>query len=170
MRAEKANISQEYLTRLNASPFFIVVDYQGLKVGPMTELRKRLVKAGAEIHVVKNSIFRIAAKESGVADLKGVMAGQMAVITGQKDICAAAKAVKTFAAEFERPKVKFGYMADKRIEAAAVDVLADLPPMDVLRAKLLGVMMAPAQNLVALINTPASQLARVIKARVDKGD
>jgi large subunit ribosomal protein L10 len=94
----------------------------------------------------------------------------MAVITGQKDICAAAKAVKTFAAEFERPKVKFGYMADKRIEAAEVDVLADLPPMDVLRAKLLGVMMAPAQNLVALINTPASQLARVIKARVDKGD
>jgi ribosomal protein L10 len=86
MRAEKANISQEYLTRLNASPFFIVVDYQGLKVGPMTELRKRLVRAGAEIHVVKNSIFRIAAKESGLADLKGVMSGQMAVVTGQKPL------------------------------------------------------------------------------------
>jgi large subunit ribosomal protein L10 len=170
MRAEKANISQEYLTRLNASPFFIVVDYQGLKVGPMTELRKRLVRAGAEIHVVKNSIFRIAAKESGLADLKGVMSGQMAVVTGQKDICAAAKAVKTFAAEFERPKVKFGFLDNRRIEATEVDVLADLPPMDVLRAKLLGVMMAPAQKLVALINTPGSQLARVIKARVDKGD
>jgi large subunit ribosomal protein L10 len=170
MRAEKANISQEYLTRLNASPFFIVVDYQGLKVGPMTELRKRLVRAGAEIHVVKNSIFRIAAKESGLADLKGVMSGQMAVVTGQKDICAAAKAVKTFAAEFERPKVKFGFLDNSRIEATEVDVLADLPPMDVLRAKLLGVMMAPAQKLVVLINTPGSQLARVIKARVDKGD
>lgn len=170
MRAEKANISQEYLTRLNTSPFFIVVDYQGLKVGPMTELRKRLVRAGAEIHVVKNSIFRIAAKESGLADLKGVMSGQMAVVTGQKDICAAAKAVKTFAAEFERPKVKFGFLDNSRIEATEVDVLADLPPMDVLRAKLLGVMMAPAQKLVALINTPGSQLARVIKARVDKGD
>ena len=63
----KTNLSaKEYLTRLNASPFFIVVDYQGLKVGPMTELRKRLNKAGAEMHVVKNSIFRIAAKEAGV--------------------------------------------------------------------------------------------------------
>jgi large subunit ribosomal protein L10 len=170
MRAEKANISQEYLTRLNASPFFIVVDYQGLKVGPMTELRKRLHGAGAEVHVVKNSIFRIAAKESGVEDLKGVMTGQMAVVTGQKDICAAAKVVKTFAAEFEKPKIKFGYMDDKRIESAEVEALADLPPMDVLRGKLLGVIKAPSQKLAALINTPASQLARVLKARVDKGE
>jgi len=63
MRAEKQIISGEYLARLNSSPFFIVVDYTGLRVGPMTELRKRLQKAGAEIHVVKNTIFRIAAKK-----------------------------------------------------------------------------------------------------------
>ncbi|HXI50232.1 MAG TPA: 50S ribosomal protein L10, partial [Candidatus Saccharimonadales bacterium] len=75
MRAEKQNISAEYLKRLNNSPFFIVVDYQGLKVSPITELRRRLHKAGAEMHVVKNSIFRIAAKEAGVADLSGVLAG-----------------------------------------------------------------------------------------------
>ena len=84
MRAEKQNISAEYLARLNASPYFIVVDYTGLKVGPITELRKRLGKAGAEMHVVKNSIFRIAAKEAGVADLGGSLAGQMAVVTGQR--------------------------------------------------------------------------------------
>ena len=71
MRAEKQNLTKEYLARLNASPFFIVVNYQGLKVGPITELRKRLNKAGAEIHVVKNSIFRLAAKEAGVAELNG---------------------------------------------------------------------------------------------------
>ena len=59
MRAEKKIISSEYVARLNSSPFFIVVDYTGLRVGPMTELRKRLQKAGAEIHVVKNTIFRI---------------------------------------------------------------------------------------------------------------
>jgi large subunit ribosomal protein L10 len=170
MRAEKANINQEYLTRLNASPFFIVVDYQGLKVGPMTELRKRLNKAGAEIHVVKNSIFRIAAKESGVADLGGSLTGQMAVVTGQKDVTAAAKALKTFAAEFEKPKIKFGYMSNQRIEVADVNALADLPSLEVLRSKLLGALKAPAQNLVALLNTPASQLARVLQARVDKGE
>ena len=83
MRAEKQIISTEYIARLNSSPFFIVVDYTGLKVGPMTELRKRLLKAGAEIHVVKNTIFRIAAKEAGVPDLAGSLAGQLAVVTGQ---------------------------------------------------------------------------------------
>ena len=57
MRAEKQHITKEYLDRLNASPFFIVVDYQGLKVGPITELRKRLIKAGAEMHVVRTPFF-----------------------------------------------------------------------------------------------------------------
>src|SRR5262250_620371 len=108
MRAEKQHITQEYLARLNASPFFIVVDYQGLKVGPITELRKRLTRAGAEMHVVKNSVFRLAVKEAGVADLGGGLEGQLAVVTGQRDVSTAAKVVKTFRAEFEKPKVKFG--------------------------------------------------------------
>ncbi len=98
MRAEKQSITNEYKTRLNGSPFFIVVEYKGLKVGPITELRKRLSKAGAEMHVVKNSIFRLAAKEAGIADLDGALEGQIAVITGQKDISTAAMVVKTFAA------------------------------------------------------------------------
>src|SRR4029434_11218889 len=96
MRPEKQNLTKEYLTRLNASPFFIVVSEKGLKVGHMTELRKRLNKAGAEVHVVKNSIFRIAAKESGVGELNGALTGQIAVVTGQKDISTTAKVVKTF--------------------------------------------------------------------------
>src|SRR5947207_8625926 len=104
MRAEKQIITQEYLARLNGSPFFIVVDYQGLKVGPITELRKRLNKAGAEMHVVKNSIFRIAAKEAGISELGGTLTGQLAVVTGQRDVSSAAKVVKTFSSEFERPK------------------------------------------------------------------
>src|SRR5436309_7723767 len=99
MRAEKQIITQEYLARLNHSPFFIVVDYRGLKVGPITELRKRLNKAGAEMHVVKNSIFKLAAREAGVADLGSTLAGQLAVVTGQRDVSSAAKIVKTFHSE-----------------------------------------------------------------------
>ena len=168
MRAEKQLITTEYKTRLNSSPFFIVVEYTGLKVGHMTELRKRLGKAGAELHVVKNSIFRIAAREAGVGELNGALAGQLAVITGQKDISAAAKAVKTFAAEFDKPKLRFGYLNSKRLEANDLKTLADLPSMDVLRGKLLGVLNAPATKLVQLLNTPASQLARVLQAKIDK--
>jgi len=168
MRLEKQNLTEEYLARLNASPFFIVVDYKGLKVGHMTELRKRLNKAGAEVHVVKNSIFRIAAKEAGVADLNGVLAGQLAVVTGQKDISTAAKVVKTFNAEFDRLKVKFGYLNNQRLADADILALADLPSIEVLRAKFLGLLNAPATKLVVLLNTPASQLARVLQAKAEK--
>src|SRR2546427_5765326 len=116
MRAEKQLITTEYIARLNASPFFIVADYQGLKVGHFTELRKRLKSAGAEMHVVKNSIFNIAAKEAGLAHLGGALGGQLAVVTGQRDISVAAKVLKTFAAEFDRPKVKFGFLGNQRLE------------------------------------------------------
>ena len=168
MRAEKQLLTKEYAARLNASPFFIVVGYQGLKVAHMTELRQRLQKAGAEVHVVKNSIFRIAAKEAGVAELNGSLAGQMAVVTGQKDISAAAKALKNFAAEFDKLKIKFGFLNNSRLEEAGIIALADLPSLDVLRAKILGLLVAPATKLAILINTPASQLAQVIKAKAEK--
>lgn len=170
MRAEKQLLTKEYAARLNASPFFIVVGYQGLTVAHLTELRKRLKTAGAEIHVVKNSVFRVAAKEAGVGDLNGSLAGQMAVVTGQKDISAAAKALKNFAAEFDKLKLKFGYLDNQRLEEASIKALADLPSLDVLRAKLLGLFNAPATKLVTLINTPAMQLAQVIKAKSEKAE
>ena len=169
MRLEKKILTKEYLTRLNASPFFIVLDYRGLKVSHMTELRKRLSKAGAEVHVVKNSIFRIAVKEAGVADLANTMTGQLAVVTGKKDISAAAKVVKNFTAEFEKPKLQFGYLNSQRLADKEILALADLPSIEVLRGKLLGVLNAPATKLVALMNTPASQLVRVLQAKADKG-
>lgn len=168
MRAEKQNISAEYIARLNASPFFIVVDYQGLKVGPITELRKRLFKVGAEMHVVKNSIFRIAAKEAGVADLTGTLAGQLAVVTGRQDVSAAAKVLKTFSSEFDKPKLKFGYLNSQRMESKDIITLADLPSIEVLRSKLLGLINTPATSLARIINTPATQLAQVIKAKSEK--
>ena len=170
MRAEKQYITNEYLARLNASPFFIVVDYRGLRVGPITELRKRLHKAGAEMHIVKNSIFRLAAKEAGVGDVGASLNGQLAVVTGQRDISSAAKVVKTFGAEFDKPKVRFGYLKNQRLESADIIALADLPSIEVLRSRLLGIIMAPATKLATVINTPGTQLARVLQARVDKGE
>jgi len=168
MRAEKQNISAEYLQRLNNSPFFIVVDYQGLKVAPITELRKRLHKAGAEMRVVKNSIFRIAAKEAGVGDLAGSLAGQLAVVTGRQDVSSTAKVLKTFATEFDKPKVRFGYLLNKRLETQEILTLADLPSLEVLRAKLLGLFNTPATRLAQILNAPATQLALVLKAKAEK--
>lgn len=170
MRAEKKLLTQEYVARLNAAPFFIVVGYQGLKVTHLTELRKRLRQGGAEVHVVKNTVFRVAAKEAGVADLNGSLVGQLAVVTGSKDVSAACKALKNFAAEFDKLKVKFGYLNNQRLEEAGLFALADLPSIEVLRAKLLGLFNAPATKLATLINTPAVQLAQVIKAKSEKAE
>lgn len=167
MRPEKQILTKEYLARLNASPFFIVVNYKGLKVGQLTDLRKRLGKTGAQIHVVKNSVFRIAAKEAGVGDLNGNLSGQLAVVTGQHDISAAAKVVKTFGKEIDRLSVQFGFLNNQRLEQSEIMMLADLPSLEVLRAKLLGLFNAPASTLVRLLNTPASQMARVLQARTE---
>jgi large subunit ribosomal protein L10 len=169
MRAEKKVISADYVARLNASPFFLVIDYVGLKVGPITELRKRLAKAGAKMLVVKNSLFKIAAKEAGIADLGAALTGQVAVVMGDKDIAATAKVIKTFKAEFEKPTLRFGFLANQRLEAAAIMAIADLPPLEVLRGKFLGLVNTPATRLVQMLNTPGSQLARVVKAFADKG-
>jgi large subunit ribosomal protein L10 len=169
MRAEKQFITNEYLTRLNASPFFIVVDYRGLTVTNFTELRKRLHGTGSEVHVVKNSIFRVAAKESGVAELeKKSLSGQLAIVTGKKDVSGAAKVLKTFVKEFSKGAVHFGYLNNQRLENKELMELADLPSIEVLRAKIAGLLQAPATKLARLISTPGQQLARVLQARVDK--
>ena len=136
MRTEKKSISDEYLKRLNGSPFFVVVDYTGLKVAPFTELRKRLHAGGAEVHVVKNSLFRIAAREAGIGELGQPLAGQLAVVTGQKDISLAAKTIKNFRAEFEKPAVRFGFLNNQPLSATDIVALADLPSLDVLRARI----------------------------------
>ena len=171
MREAKKNISAEYVERLNASPYFIVVDYQGLKVDQFAELRQRLDGAEAELHVVKNRIFSIAAKEAGVdGDLRSELSGQLAVVTGTAEISAAAKILKNFESEFEKPGIKFGYMGETRLDEKEVKIIADLPSIDELRAKIVGVVQAPAQKLATLINTPGTQLAQVIKAKAEKGE
>lgn len=168
MREEKKQISAEYLERLQASPYFIVVDYNGLKVDQFAELRSKLTAAGGEIHVVKNSIFKIAAKEAGIEDLGTPLRGQVAVVTGENEISGAAKALKTFAEEAEKPDVLFGFMGADRLDADGVRRIADLPPLEVLRSKLAGLIQTPARQLATIVQTPARQLAQVLKAKSEQ--
>lgn len=169
MRPEKQALAQEYLARLNASPFVITVNYKGLNVSQFAELRRRLAEKGSEVHVVKTTIFRLAAREAGLPEFDApAMTGQVACLTGERDISAAAKVVKEFNKDFKKPEFLAGCLGDEVFDRDALDRLADLPPMDTLRGALLGTLSAPATNLVRLLNTPASQLARVLQARLDK--
>ena len=165
MREDKKLITQEYVERLKNSPYFIVVNYEGLNVGQFEELRNRLADCNSEMHVVKNSIFKIAAQETGVEDLGQALAGQLAAVTGEGEITGAAKVLKNFKAEFEKPEWHFGFLDDERLDADQIKTLADLPSLDELRAKLLGTIQAPARKLVRTLVEPGSSLARVVRAK-----
>jgi len=164
---DKATIVSNLNQRLNASPFLFVTDYTGLKVDQFGELRNRLSGVGAKCSVVKNTLLKLAAKEAGLPDL-GELRGQTAIITGEKDVAAAAKILKTFAAEFQKPVVKTGIIDRLVVGKEQIAAIADLPSREVLLATLLGVLNAPASKLVRLLNEPASQLARVLKAKAEK--
>lgn len=169
MKAEKTLLIDEVLRRVNASPFMFVVDYTGLTVDKFAELRKRLSECDAEIHVYKNTLVKKAAERASYPEALGeVLVGQTAVVTGAQDVCAAAKVMKTFSAEFKKPEVKGGVLDGSLLSADGIQALADLPSREVLLAQLLGVLQAPASKLVRTLNEPAASLARVLQAKADR--
>ena len=167
MHPAKSAIVADLNKKLNASPFLFVTDYTGLRVDQFSELRTRLGGVGARCHVVKNTLLRLAMKEAGLPEIDDLK-GQTAIVVGDRDVAAAAKVLKTFAAEFQKPTVRSGVVDRLVVDADQIKTIADLPSREVLLATLLGVMQAPAQKLVRLLNEPASQLARVLQAKADK--
>lgn len=169
MNAEKTILIEHLLEKVNASPFLFVVDYTGLTVDKFEALRKLLRGAGAEMHVFKNTLVKKAAERAGYpSELGAVLTGQSAVVTGEKDVCAAAKVMKNFADEFKKPQMKAGVLDGKYLDASGINALADLPSREVLLGQLLGVLQAPASTLVRLLNEPASSLARVLQAKSEQ--
>lgn len=168
MRPEKETIVSDLSEKLNRSPFMLVTDYQRMKVDQFGELRNRLHPAGAEIRVVKNSFLKRAMANSGLPDVTGQLTGQTAVVTGEKDVAPVAKILKSFAAEFKIASLKIGVVDKAILSTADVEALAELPPREVLLAKLLGLLLAPASQLARLLNEPGASLARLLNAKASK--
>jgi large subunit ribosomal protein L10 len=104
----------------------------------------------------------------GYPDLTDSLIGQTAIVTGESDVCAAAKILKGFSAEFQKPTVKIGVLDKAIISKDQIRALADLPAKEILQSQLLGVLKSPLQKLVILLNEPGASLARLLKARLDK--
>ena len=170
MRPEKANIVSDLSEELKESSFVLVADYQHMKVDDFSELRKRLAGAGAEIHVVKNSFLKRAMADSGFPAGDGKLTGQTAIVTGKRDVAPVAKAFKTFVIEFKKAMLKLGFIDRAVVSTADLEALADLPPENVLRAQLLGLLLSPATKLVRVLNEPGSSLARLLNAKASKGE
>lgn len=168
MRPEKANIVSDLSAQLKGSPFVLVTDYRQMNVGDFTELRSRLAQAGAEVHVVKNSFLKRAMVDAGFPAVDEKFGGQTAVVTGDKDVAPVAKIMKSFAREFKKAALKIGLIDRAIVSTAELEMLAELPSREALRAQLLGLLMSPATKLVRLLNEPASSLARLLKAKSQK--
>ena len=121
MNPDKQIIVDELLTRVNGSPFLLVVNYTGMTVPEFNELRGRLREGGAECHVAKNSYMKRALESAGMSGLEEILQGQTAFITGEEDVCGAAKAVANFVKEFKKPEVKAG-LTKQMLEGVSVQV------------------------------------------------
>ena len=165
MRPEKATIVADLSEKLNRSPFMLVTDYQRMKVGQFGELRNRLMPAGAEVRVVKNSFLKRAMADSGLPDVSDQLMGQTAVVTGEKDVAPVAKILKVFAAEFKIAALKVGVVDRAVLSTADVEALAELPSREVLLSQLLSLLLMPATSLVRVLNEPASTFARLLNAK-----
>ena len=170
MNPDKKIIIDELLERVNTSPFVLVVEYTGLTVPQFSELRTRLASAGAECHVAKNTYMKKALAEAGLPDTGDALVGQTAFVTGESDVAAAAKVLKSFEKEFQKPAIKLGILDGDILDENQVKAIADLPAREVLLATLLSTINAPASQLVRTLNEPAASLARIIQAKFKSED
>ncbi len=157
MNPDKRIIIDELQTRLSGSPFLIVIDYSTITVPEFTQLRADLAQTGAQCHVAKNNFMRSALAEAKLPDIGEHLVGQTAFITGASDIVAAAKIINTFAKTSKKAEYKVALLDGAVLDANQIKEIGDLPPREILLAKLLGT-----------INAAGSALARVIQAYVDK--
>lgn len=170
MRPEKQMMVDDLSGQLRGIPFVLVTDYSGMKVEHFSELRTRLAGVQAEFRVVKNTLMRRALKECELPELGEDLTGQTAVVLGDSDVSAAAKILKTFAKEFDKPSLRAGILDTGVLSADQVNDLAELPTLDVMRAKFLGLLQTPASQLVRVLNAPAQGFATVLKAKIDKSE
>ena len=151
-----------------ATGLVVVTHHAGLTVAEMTELRRQMRNGGAAFKVTKNRLTRLALAGTKFAGLAPLFTGSTA-IAYSTDPVAAAKVAVAFANANEKLTIVGGAMGDQMLGADGVKALATLPSLNVLRAKLVGLLQTPATRLATVLQAPAGQLARVLKAHADKG-
>jgi len=167
-KERKKELVAEYGEWASQSRIMIVAEYKGLTMKQMDELRKKIREVGGEFHIVKNTLGKLAVENAGLSLPAGLFEGSTAIGFTYEDAPAMAKAVSEFARASDFLKVKGGYLDQNPVSADQITALADLPPLPVVRAQLLGTMMTPANQLARTLAEPGRQLAAVIKAYAEK--
>jgi large subunit ribosomal protein L10 len=163
----KNELIHQYGEWVKESQLQVVLSYAGLSMKDVDLLRSKLRDVGGEFHVVKNTLVKLAFQQAEMPLPEKFFEESTAVAFAFEDAPAFAKTLNDFAKTSEFFKVKGGYLDKKPISPAGVKALADMPPLPVMRAQLLGTLLAPASKLVRTLAEPARGLAAVIKAHAE---
>ena len=162
---------QELITTMNGvfqdTGVLVVAHYAGMTVAQMTDLRSRMRAAGGQIKVAKNRLVKLALQDTPASGIIDLFVGPTCMAYS-KDPIAAAKVAVAYAKTNDKLVILGGVMGTTKLDVNGVKALAELPSLDELRARIVGVINAPASKLVRTINEPGAALARVLQAYADK--
>jgi large subunit ribosomal protein L10 len=150
--------------KIESSKSMVLIDYKGLTVAEVTELRNQFRREGAAYHVLKNTMLEHAARDLGIPDLIPFLKGSTAVAFGIADPVAPAKVIADFIKKSKKTEIKCGYIEGKVIGAASVRALAELPPKEVLIARVMGSLNAPIAGFVGVLSATLRSLVYAIDA------
>jgi large subunit ribosomal protein L10 len=168
-RAEKKAAIATLNGVFKATNVVVVAHYSGLTVAQMQNLRKQMRAAGAAVKVAKNRLAKIALEGTDVASIGSLLKGPT-VIAYSSDVIAAPKVAIDFAKGHEKVVILGGAMGKTALNPDGVKALASLPSLDELRAKLIGLIQAPATKIAQVVIAPAGKLARVVQAYASKDE
>ncbi len=169
-KERKQELVAQYAELLSRSKAVIFAEYRGMSNAQMTALRRTLREAGGAYHVTKLSLLKLALAEAGHSLPETALRGApIAVSFCLEEVPPVAKALVDHARENELLVLRGGLMGSNWLSAQDVQALAELPPLDVLRAQLIGLLDAPAANLVGVIQAGVAQIVNVLNAYVEQG-
>ena len=169
-KQSKEALVAEFAEKIKDAKAAFLADYRGLDVEQANDLRNKLREAGVEYRVVKNTLLRLAAKDTDAACLDEFLSGPTAIALANDDPVAPAKALVEFAKKNEVFELKAGMLEGKLIDAAGIKALSDLPSREELLAKMLGSMSAPATNFVGVLAAVPRSFVQVLAAIKDQKD
>jgi len=169
-KEDKERVVAELTERLRTTETLLVADYRGLTMPQIDELRTKLIEHGARFAVVKNTLTRRAAELAGADTLLALLEGPTAIafLESDGDPVAVAKALVDAARTTRVLEVRGGMLDGRPIQAAEIESLATLPPLDILRGQVLGAVTAPLTAIVGLFTAPLQDLYGLLDARIEQ--
>ena len=168
LRSEKEQVVQQLNEKFSRARAAIAVEFGKLSVATVTQLRRKLREGKVEYKVLKNTLAKRAAQGTPIEQVSDDFVGPIAVCLAYDDVVAPAKILTDFIKDLETVKVKSAVIEGRKLDAKDVQALAKLPGLPELRATILAMINQPATRLARTIAAPGTQLARVIQARAEQ--